>query len=488
MKTIKLYSLCMLLSLLMGCNKWIDIQPSDQLSEAKLFENKEGYMKALNGVYVEMANNTLYGQFLTAGALDAMGQYYFATNTSHNYLAYMTFGYTMAIPKAGFDAVWSRAYAAIYNLNVLIENCGKSPSPKLPNNYFNLIKGEALALRAFLHFDMLRLFGPVYNTQNKDQAAIPYYTSSNREVTPLKSSEEILALIAEDLKQAKVLLQESDPILTTGLGNTSVTNGDNTFAFRQYRLNYYAIQALQARIYLWRGDRQNAGKTARETIAAVQQVDKELFPFVTTAQAMNSSAPDRVFTSEVLFSIYKLNRSDVYDNLFAPSVHQFQRLTVNAGNADLTRVNAIYDDKNDYRYKVWETIPYFDNTLVTNQKYKTYENAIGNYMLPLIRIGELYLIAAECTEDLSEAKTYLNTLRLKRNAINLNPSDTNALTQLIAAEYRRELLGEGQMFFFYKRKAYTEIPNNASLTGNKAMLIQNYQVPLPDSEISVRTN
>ena len=59
---------CMLAS----CSKWIDVKPADRLSGEMLFQDREGYLKALNGVYVEMANTSLYGQDMTAGVLDVL--------------------------------------------------------------------------------------------------------------------------------------------------------------------------------------------------------------------------------------------------------------------------------------------------------------------------------------------------------------------------------------------------------------------------------
>jgi hypothetical protein len=52
------------------------------------------------------------------------------------------------------------------------------------------------------------------------------------------------------------------------------------------------------------------------------------------------------------------------------------------------------------------------------------------------------------------------------------------------------MLGEGQQFFFYKRNAYLSVPNHAtvSITPEKTMVLNNYTVPLPDSETSKRYN
>lgn len=62
----------------------------------------------------------------------------------------------------------------ILNCNKLLKNIQGKQSLFTGYNY-DIIRGEALALRAMLHFDMLRLFGPVYSL-NPDGTAIPYYT------------------------------------------------------------------------------------------------------------------------------------------------------------------------------------------------------------------------------------------------------------------------------------------------------------------------
>ena len=51
-------------------------------------------MKALNGVYIELNTNELYGRNLTAGALDVMGQYYSVASSSHAFYNYGGLVYT----------------------------------------------------------------------------------------------------------------------------------------------------------------------------------------------------------------------------------------------------------------------------------------------------------------------------------------------------------------------------------------------------------
>ena len=91
----------------------------------------------------------------------------------------------------------------------------------------------------------------------------------------------------------------------------------------------------------------------------------------------------------------------------------------------------------------------------------------------------MYLIAAECAPDNTTAFTYLNTLRNNRGLIDLD--ETADRDNEIWNEYKREFYGEGQLFFFYKRLNWTDIPD-----GNSDWWIpmspSTYVVPLPDLE------
>lgn len=469
-----------------SCTKWIDVKPTDRLAEGVLFTNSAGYIKALNGVYSEMAHNNLYGRFLTSSTIDAMAQYYFITSSTNVYYNYAMFDYAQANTKFGFDNAWKKAYELIVNLNVIIEQSGNAPSTKLPEPYYGVVKGEALALRAMLHLDLLRLFGPIWSETNKSVACIPYTTSTKNEVTPLLSSEEIMQHIEEDLKVSIELLRTSDPILTAGVRNNANPAGPNDFYYRQYRLNYFAVKALLARANLWKGDKVNALKNAQEIIEGAKIEGKEIFPFVTSGAAISADKPDRMFSTEVLFSLYTIHREDMYNYIFAANQEAFLRLSFNGGDNNMSRVDNLYDDKNDYRYRIWENVNVTGKLVLTNQKFKNHVEASGRFMMPLIRLSELYLIAAECTSNLEEAKVYLNKIRTNRNVFSLAPQDPIQLKNFITSEFRKEVLGEGQMFFYYKRHAATSIPNHAALVGEKGMQLAKYQVPLPESEISMR--
>jgi len=470
-----------------SCSKWIDIKPSDRLSEDVLFQDTPGYLKALNGVYIELTHDNLYGRFMTAGHIDAMGQYYFSSSSTNIFNDYAVFNYTTSNTKYGFDNAWRKAYELIANVNVILEKAGDRPSAKLSEPYFGIVKGEALALRAMLHFDMLRLFGPIWSESAKKIVCIPYSATSKSVVTPLLSSEQIMEKIEADLNASLDLLQTTDPIFKEGIKTASTANVPTNQLYRQYRLNYFAVKALLARTNLWKGDKTNALKNALSVIQTAKIDSKDIFPFVTLVNATSSDKPDRVFSTEVLFSLYTINRINTYEKVFSANQEDWLRLSVNSRNDDMSRINAMYDNDNDYRKRAWEKVNIAGKEIVTNQKYKDHNDAPGRNMVPLIRLSELYLIAAECTDNLQEATRYLNITRNSRNINSLTPTNKEDLKKLITAEYRKEFLSEGQIFFYYKRNSMQNIPNHAALVGDKNMILSNYQVPLPESEVSLRS-
>lgn len=493
MKTFKYIPVILLAIIITSCSSWLDVDPQDRVMENKIFSDKEGFLKALNGVYIELVNPSLYGSDLSYGTLDILAQYYNVKNNSNSpYWIYGNYNYADPNAKKKIDAIWSTAYNLIANCNTIIEKCDEKEE-MLGKTFYPLIKGEALALRGMLHFDLLRLFGPVYRDNTQKLKCIPYVATSVQKVNSLLSAEEILSLVIRDLKDAENLLTV-DPVITEGPRNYPNEMGKNDLYYRQYRLNYFAVRALLARAYLWGNNRTEALAYARLNIDECQEEvtansDKKLlFPFITRESALDYSCPDRVFSGEILFALYNLSRASIYDERFSPSLKSHAIFTV-AGDK---RWKELYDDENDYRYKQWAT-KVVETNVIYFRKFEEVSNVDGlsmpfRYMMPLIRMSEMYLIAAEATNDTDYALACINKLRRHRGcvAIILSPGE---LDDYITKEYRREMICEGQMFFYYKRKGMQNIPDGGAVEpGNMNMELQNYTFPLPESETSQRTD
>ena len=490
----------------LSCESWLDIKPIDRSSGAELFSSREGFIKALNGVYVELNNRNLYGRNMET-MVDVMG-HYFNVSSSGVYDQVRRFSYTSTDAIAVYEAIWQKVYNLIVNLNVIIDECGESNSA-LNGIWHGLIKGEALAMRAFLHLDMLRLYGPVY-INDPTAVCIPYVVNTDQMVSPLLPANEISQLIIKDLTDAIALLKETDPIIENGVMNSADAGGDNSLRYRQYRMNYYAARAVLARAYMWIGDHQSAYTTATALLRDAHAAGSEVFPFITTSAATDGTVPDRKFSTEAIFSIYdNYITTGIYDYAFSPTLDDTRILRLfYANNAELWsgRISQLFDNIDDYRYKLWfATYPAMEGR-TTVHYIRKFQSASGSLtaaqrnvesafrnMHPLIRITEIYLIAAESCLNinpaaLDEAKGYLNKIRAARNVADLPGEEVAQVRNNIEWEFRREFLGDGQMFYFYKRIGKQMIPSGQSATADIEMNTLTYVVPLPASEISERAD
>lgn len=156
----------------------------------------------------------------------------------------------------------------------------------LPDDYYQMIKGEALALRGFLHFDLFRLFGPVYGVDSTLES-IPYYKEFALDVQPTLIGTEFMKNVIVDLRAAKDLLS-TDPIITNGVAGDP---SDKFKSKRNLRLNYYAVQGLLSRAYMYIGELDSALVYAQNVI----DVHERIFPWVTRNEAVAGTEPTGYF-------------------------------------------------------------------------------------------------------------------------------------------------------------------------------------------------
>ena len=461
-------------TLFASCDSWLEVKPYDQIAEGELQKSEEGYQKMLNGIYIDLNSDALYGQTLSVEMIEVMGgAYTIGTDNSvwGNYKDLSSYQYNTEYWRNRLDQTWNKAYALILNCNKILFTDGS----------YYIIKGEALALRAMLHFDMLRLFGPVYS-KDSDKKAIPYYTKQTNSPEPILTAQEVMEKITTDYEDALNYLA-NDPVKTEGTMMSSTEDGSSNFLrYRALRLNYYAVEALMARAYLYMGNKTEAFKYATDVI---KTADQNIFPFVDKNLVIGSPAdPDRIFSSEVLFALTNTSRGTIHKNFFDPS-----RLPNYVFRMDDSMMsNLVYGGaattggyQDDYRYRAcWMATG--SNRYFYKYSDMVANGSIQNTMIPMVRLGEMFLIAAESQSgDLKAGVQYVNALRRNRGVANL----TTLTPDLLKYEYIRELYGEGQLFFLYKR-LNSDIITSATSSKNPKASDLIFVVPLPDTETENR--
>ncbi len=447
----KLYILVLLLFSLSSCEKWLDVDPRSVVKEEEMFNDVKGFRSALLGVYTKMSGTKLYGSNLTIGFVDVLAQYYNVESGQHSF--YATANYNYDETATYINNIWGESYNTIANINNILTWLQEKQSLFSPAEY-DLIKAEAMALRAFLHFDLLRLYAPSY-TASPNAKAIPYVNKVTNKPFPQLTVSQVLDAAIADLEEATDLLKTVDPLSPeySGVAVTTSTDTPEFFTFRYERMNYFAVAGTLARIYLWKGDKEKAAEYA--TIAK------------------------RNTTGGQLFQLFSEKTWDNSDSYFNSEASLNSKLIMSEGRKQVIYETDLYGSL-DTRFKDW--FKYYPGS---NEEF------MGKYMRPiprtgnppnlmLMRVEEMVYILSECAPDDSTAIAQLNSVR---SYYGLKGANALVLGNCVPEEelfkeYRKTFIGEGQLFFYIKRKNYTEIPFSVVEDVQKA-----YVLPIPDLEI-----
>lgn len=205
-----------------ACDNFLDTEPTDFLSPVNYYETEEQLNYALNGVYDILGQNALYGSYLISANGEEADEGFYAkksvisgvqvcnTSISDNQVLYL----------------WQALYTGISRANFLLENINK---PEMPDSSRNIIKGQALFLRAYYYFLLVENWGEV------PLILAPVKSSEGNNVSR-SSSTLVYEQIVSDMQQADSLVQDISDI---GYGG---------------RISKSAVRGVLARVYLnWAG-------------------------------------------------------------------------------------------------------------------------------------------------------------------------------------------------------------------------------------------
>lgn len=476
-----------------SCNKFLDVKPQSQIDRDELFKTEQGFREALNGVYTYCATSSLYGGNLTFGKLDILAQNYTFSDPISQSVANFDYGQLSTVNN--INDIWASCYRGIANCNYILQAIDKQKSIFTGTNY-QLIKGETLALRAYLHFDALRMFAPSYKNGAKSRG-IPFVTKVDVKATSFSTVSGVIDSLITDLNTAKSLLKTTDPIMSSGyvvgypkvVGETETTNPDLFLQNRRQRLNYYAVLGELARVYLYKNDNANALINAEEVIKSNK------FPFTKQDDFFqtDNTKKDRIFYPELIASWFIDNKDNnaALKFLFYNTNPQYR--------GTVEQVNDIYEKgqagAEDWRLKQWfvsATNPLGGQDIDVLQKYINNDLPLKNLhplVAPAIRLSEMYYIASEASYDTNPAQalTYFNTIRVHRgigSTVNFVTSK-DELVDLLLKDARKEFYGESQVFFMYKRLNHAV---TISVTLTKAPSNQIFVFPLPVDELAYQGN
>ena len=481
------------LNLLFACSDWLDVEPKAEIKLDIMHETEQGIKDALVGCYILMSDESLYGAEMTCTFMEVLGQQFaLLGSTASSYYDASRYIYTDEGTEEIIGGIWAGLYNVVANINALIEGLEANQAALHPTIYA-LSKAEAYSLRAFCYLDLVRLFSYgnlVERPEKLDELAIPYVKVFDKEIVEREPLKDVLAYIHEDLEIALDLFDVYDELSDSGnrTEDYTVPNEDlfYSWAQRQYRMNIKAALATRMRLNLWEGNYAAAKQDAAELI------DLGLSWATRLDGAENER--DLTFSAEMVFGVETFERMDNVVTPYFALVEQVgdkgSNMNYNALYLPGSRVDELYEIANNVGVSDWRYMRLWDKSEqnFVFLKFWEYEDMMYTNNMPLIKTPEIYYTLCECLlreggdDNKNQAITYLNTVRNHRNI----PVDLNLSYDLTAEEtwdelvkeMQKEYIGEGQMFFYYKRVGATSIPNGPAVAYDDNV----YVLPIPQDE------
>ncbi|MFI5128514.1 MAG: RagB/SusD family nutrient uptake outer membrane protein [Chitinophagales bacterium] len=444
-----------------SCKKILDANPEYNVDGANSFKTIEDCDFALVGAYTLFHSTSYYAATDGRSNAFALLPDILADNlreTGESLGNERVFSrWVYASDETQIERTWLAGYRIISEANLVLMHVDKFAATS--QGAVNRIKGQALAIRALVHFDLLRYFVNDY-ARNSTSPGIPYVTKFDYEIKPSRGTvQETYNAIEADLLAARTLLLSPDHAINGSTGNT-----------RAY-LDRFAVDAILARMYLYAGQYSNAIQRATTVINAFPLADPSEFGDIWTD----------VSNTEVIWSV-TFNAGEGGPGYHAyfpqPDANQY------APDPDLLNLYDAADVRGDAYFAVIGGRVVLSKYLA---KAAAMTNPDGVVNFKAIRTGEMYLIRAEAyarTAADASGSADLNTLRSVR-IIGYVPTALagTALLNAIATERRKELVGEGHRFFDLKRTTRTVSRVGCSSFCTLGTTNRAWTWPIPQPEI-----
>lgn len=481
----KLLALSLLLIATTSCgDEWLNTVPSDSVPTDDAINSYKAASVALTGVYDGLQGSSSRTSYYAARMFyygDVRGDDMQAEKSGNR----SSSAYEMRYVEDDAPNMWNVPYNVIRRANTLLAAIEKGKVEDASEAQLAQLKAEALVVRALVHFDLVRIHGNPYTMDNGASLGVPIVT------TPLLISDfPARSTVAEVYTQ--VLKDLSDAIASGGLSDK------NNYGY----VNLWFAKGLSARVNLYKGDNAAALTLAEDVIT---NSPYKLWTNEEYVDGWNKSDKGR---KEMLFELVNFSNDDWTDREgVAYLLHE-------DGYADYivteSFMNLLNSDPDDVRNGILlapsidaDLIKkYGDNTVFVN---KFPADAGGDMRLndsPVMRLSEVYLIAAEAAAKVpnaTKAAQYLNAIVLRANPDATPVSEANATVERITIEKRKELVGEGHRFFDAMRNnetvvRYTDVNNRGFhyiLNPESQKFNRTYFraiLPIPLAEIQVNQN
>lgn len=430
-----------------GCEDFIEVDtPNYLISGETLFTDTKTVEAAMVGIYAQLRSNVLLtgapqGLSILLGNYADELDYYSAYGLQEEDF----YKNSILATNTTIEEIWNGCYNQIYAANAIVEGVTNSDyfTPEQSDHF----RGEALFIRALIHFYLVNLFGD-----------IPYITTTNHvenKIAKRNRESEVFAMIISDLEEARQLLPELDP------------SGEKV------RPDRSAATALLSKAYLYSENWQKAEQMATKVIES---------------SAWNDN-PETVFLKESVATIWQFQPE--FDGQNTLEAQNFIFETTPPPSRALTSSLLSVFEIGDLRREYWIG-EVSDGTTSWFYPYK-YKHRAGEgsnvEYSKIIRLAEVFLIRAEARTmlgDLSGAKADINLIRQRAGLIPTPASSSEEILNAILHERQVEFFTEqGHRFFDLKR--FNKLDNELGAT-KPGWNSTDRLLPLPEKELLLNPN
>jgi hypothetical protein len=464
---IKLYSLIFASLLMVSCGDE-DLEPTLAMDKdtATGIKNADDLRSVLNSAYNRMTSNNYYMRnFIVMGEV-----------RTDNMFANMNSGRfsesDMNHPSTGYGP-WGTIYGVIAITNI-VANVDAASLDGNPAEINHLI-GQAHALRALCHFDLLRNYGQHFidGQGGANSLGVPYVKTYKDPANLQPARDTVLSNVTDimaDFQGGIALMNDAYDVSTSYMTRSGAyaLMARAALYFGAVDSSFYATAGAAAK---WVIDNSSAGPVSAAAFKASFYTDNA----INSLFELEATGTDNPGIGGLAYMYRGTSYGDV------------RILTGTGTNPDLYDILTATD--------VRGTV---NGMIGTQQGYPTiigkFPTNSGSDNVTVIRVEEMHLIYAEAllrAGDASGALTYLNNVPSLRNA----PTYTSATLDNILTERRKEFYGEGLRFYDLARNGKdmplinSTLQLNDDLTGTPpAYGSYRYAYPISLSERNANPN
>ena len=439
-------------------NNWLDLEPSDGVDAGTAIENSDNLNTALAGMYAGLKGNHTTKDYYAANMFlygevhaDDMQSNEMSGTGSNRASFFYRMRYTTGTDFSG-NAVWQSPYIVIGRANRIIKAADSDLTDKEESaDQIADYKNQAKVLRALALFDLARIYGKPYTKDQGASLGVPF-TEDVIDPSDVATTHLSRLTVAENYEQV-----EKD--LTEAIASNALAE-DQTPGY----VNLWVAKGLLARVYMTKGEWKKALDVCKDII---ENSPYELWTKNQYVNAWNKS--NGAHTNEMMFELVINDTNDWTDREGIAYLYSENVEKVRVGYSDVVAtesfVNMLSSDPKDVRNEVFyasqndDDVDCYGNAKVWLNKMPAVNGDPRYSNVPMMRLSEIYLTAAECAFNLGEKTTaadYLNAIIENRTSdeTKVVTADNVSLNR-IYIERRKELVGEGHRYFDCLRRGET---------------------------------